>query len=561
VVVLAVIFIPLGQALGMIFEASANRLRDYGLNLLGSLLGVGTYTVMCYFHTPPWAWFLLSGAGLALFLPRRPFPAAAGAILLPLIVILSVNWDRHCQTLWSPYQRIDLQAVTVRDGRDRIDYWQLKINAVFYMTILDLSSTQVLMHPNVYALEGEPFYPYNLPFRFQERPRRVLVVGAGAGNDVAAAVRNGAGAVDAVEIDPVIAALGQRLHPERPYQDPRVNLVIADARSFFNRRRERYDLILFALLDSHTLTSNFSNISLDSYVYTRESLAAAKSLLAEGGLLALKFQVGRPWLGAKLYALLAEVFGEPPLVVIAESRNLLFGSPGIMFLAGDLAGARARLAADTALPRGVSKRRPPLDYSTFRRGEDFEVPSDDWPYLYLQKRQMPVLYLVMLPLLLFLMIAGIGWLFPGRRIGSWHFLFLGAGFLLVEVHSITKAALLFGSTWMVNTVMISAVLVMGLLANLVVMKRPRRRLLLCASWISISRATSPTPESWQARACARRWRRASWMSTRPRLRRPWILWRSSRPSAISRAAPKCGWGGLPWRCATSSNRSTLRFSS
>ena len=58
---------------------------------------------------------------------------------------------------------------------------------------------------------------YDLPFRFIE-PRSMLVLGSGGGNDVAAAVRRGVPAIDAVEIDPVIVRLGEHLHPEKPYQ-------------------------------------------------------------------------------------------------------------------------------------------------------------------------------------------------------------------------------------------------------------------------------------------------------------------------------------------------------
>ena len=50
----------------------------------------------------------------------------------------------------------------------------------------------------------------------------MLIVGAGSGNDVAAALALGAGHVDAVEIDPVINELGRLHHPNRPYSDPRV---------------------------------------------------------------------------------------------------------------------------------------------------------------------------------------------------------------------------------------------------------------------------------------------------------------------------------------------------
>ena len=57
-------------------------------------------------------------------------------------------------------------------------------------------------------------------------------------------------------------------------------LVNDDARSFFATCRERYDVISFGLLDSHTTTA-MTNARLDHYVYTRESIARAKSLLAK----------------------------------------------------------------------------------------------------------------------------------------------------------------------------------------------------------------------------------------------------------------------------------------
>lgn len=49
-------------------------------------------------------------------------------------------------------------------------------------------------------------------------------------------------------------------------------------------------------------------------------------------------------------------------------------------------------------------------------------------------------------------------------------LLLGAGFMLLETKAVVHAALLFGSTWIVNTVVFAAVLVMILLANLWVLK-------------------------------------------------------------------------------------------
>ena len=57
---------------------------------------------------------------------------------------------------------------------------------------------------------------YELPFHAAPSLNSVVVVGAGSGNDVAAALRLGAKAVDAVEIDPAIMALGRANHPEHP---------------------------------------------------------------------------------------------------------------------------------------------------------------------------------------------------------------------------------------------------------------------------------------------------------------------------------------------------------
>jgi hypothetical protein len=48
---------------------------------------------------------------------------------------------------------------------------------------------------------------------------------------------------------------------------------------------------------------------------------------------------------------------------------------------------------------------------------------------------------------------------------------LGAGFMLLETKAVVHAALLFGSTWIVNIAVFSAVLVMILLANLWVLRR------------------------------------------------------------------------------------------
>jgi hypothetical protein len=60
--------------------------------------------------------------------------------------------------------------------------------------------------------------------------------------------------------------------------------------------------------------------------------------------------------------------------------------------------------------------------------------------------------------------------FPESAKVNLHFFFLGCAFFLIETKSITETALLFGSTWIVNSVVVSAILIMILGANLFVRK-------------------------------------------------------------------------------------------
>jgi hypothetical protein len=64
---------------------------------------------------------------------------------------------------------------------------------------------------------------------------------------------------------------------------------------------------------------------------------------------------------------------------------------------------------------------------------------------------------------------------------NWHFFALGAAFLLLEVQTVSRAALLFGMTWAVNAIVISAVLIMILLSNLLAWRWPR-----CPQWTTIT---------------------------------------------------------------------------
>jgi hypothetical protein len=103
------------------------------------------------------------------------------------------------------------------------------------------------------------------------------------------------------------------------------------------------------------------------------------------------------------------------------------------------------------------------------------TPSDDWPFLYLREPWIPwflvrgMMIMGMIALILLRLIAPAGALWWNGRM-----FFLGAAFMLLETRSVVQLALLFGSTWIVNSVVFAAILLMILLSNLFVLTtRPR----------------------------------------------------------------------------------------
>ena len=61
-------------------------------------------------------------------------------------------------------------------------------------------------------------------------------------------------------------------HPDRPYQDERVQIHLDDGRNFLRSTERKYDLIVYALVDSLVLHSGYSNIRLESFLFTKSNL-------------------------------------------------------------------------------------------------------------------------------------------------------------------------------------------------------------------------------------------------------------------------------------------------
>ena len=459
--VIATTFIPVGQLVGWYLEKAPNGVAAYSVNVLASLAGIAAFTLLCFLYQPPSVWFLVAGGFSVLVFWRNPVARKAlGATFLACVVVLAIPDYRNATTYWSPYQKLILRPL-YHNGE--IDTYALNTNDSWYQKVLNLSPAFVQSHPEEFRQYPVEWNAYNMPYRFYPSPSSVLVLGSGMGNDVAAALRNGAGRVVAVEIDPLIFKLGRELHFEHPYQDPRTHVVLDDARSYIQNSHDQFDLIVFSLLDSHTTTSHFTNIRIDNYVYTREAMQRAKRLLKPDGLFIVKFQVDNPWIAGRLFNLMQDAFGQDPIQFQSDIGG--YDTSGRFFVGG----SRERLAQATSDPALATY----LATHSKMPMQEARLTTDDWPYFYQHEPGLPISVILVSVAVLIIC----GWFLrqtSGERSGGeLHFLFLGAGFMLLEAQIVSKMALLFGTTWVVNAIVVSGLLCLIVAANLFYGAMPR----------------------------------------------------------------------------------------
>lgn len=451
------LFTLLAQSLGPLLNRFSN-LHAYSLNILGSLAGIALFTGMSALSTPSWSWFAVAGLAMLPFLARdRSFNL--NLLLLGGVVVVAATANYGLHDVWSPYYRLSVIEVTEDDDylvRPTAD----PRPGAEYVLLANGAGHQALSPERL----REPFY--ELPYTAFEQPGEyadVLIIGAGGGNDVAAALAHGAQQVDAVEIDPIILRLGRWLHPDRPYADPRVTAIAADGRNYLANTTQQYDLIVFGLPDSLVLASNMGSVRLESYLFTREAFEAVRARLKPDGLFVLYNYYRFDWLIEKLGTMLTEVFGEAPIVHRSADPNLEALAFATLF----------------AGPRAADLDPSEPGFAQMSAG-GYEEATDDWPFLYVRQPSLPPTYGVTLALIVAFSVVYILRLAPGGRLGpgDWPFFFMGAAFLLLETRSITRFLLLFGSTWIVNALVFFAILVAVLIANWLAARFKFRRLWL-----------------------------------------------------------------------------------
>jgi SAM-dependent methyltransferase len=487
-VLIALMFVGLGQVLGRAFDAYPFRVRGYALNIGGSLAGITLFSLISFLQAPPVVWFLIGCAGVAYLLHQEGtlLPVKVTALVALLVVVFAVpaliDAKTGSETRWSPYYAVN------RDSTNAI-----MVNTIGHqrMEQFDKAGSQYSLIHLLRQHSGAPEF------------RDELVIGAGSGNDVDHALRFGVPHVDAVEIDPVILDMGIRHNPDHPYQDARVVRHLDDGRHFLRVTDRKYDLVVYGLVDSLVLHSGYSDIRLESYLFTQQAFADIKRVLKPGGTFVTYNYFRQGWIVERVAAMTKQAFGCDPIVLSLPYRAELKSSEPAGFtviIAGCNPAIRDAFARHPVFwlndvpTRNIGVNGFAVDPGTLPAVQrpdwqriapttliaDQGAPiaaTDDWPFPYLHGRLIPDLSIHSI-----IVLGGLGlmlvyfFLPKGKVRFDSRMFFLGAAFMLLETKAVVQLALLFGSTWLVNSLVFFAVLVFILLANLYVLRSRSTRL-------------------------------------------------------------------------------------
>ncbi len=493
-VLVALMFVGLGQQLGRAFDVYPDRIKGYALNIGGSIAGIVAFSAVSFANLPPLAWFTIAFAGMAFLSWRRGTFGVLGALALVAtlvaiydeLAVAAPRWDfKYHEVKWSPYYAVD------HEPRKR----EILVNTVGHQVMVPFNesgSFYSIVHLLKKHATGKPFDD-------------VMVIGAGSGNDLAHALKHDVKHIDAVEIDPVIREIGMKNHPDQPYADPRITKHLDDGRHFLKTTDKKYDLVVYALVDSLILHSGYANIRLESYLFTEQAIADVAKVLKPGGTFVSYNYFRQGWIVERIAAMAEKAFGCPATVISLPYKEVVDASTTAGGFSMIIGGCNQELvnAFKEKGPLWLNTKPPlNLDVDGFtvrpetlpedqQKGWEKVFPSkvtatpdldlrvtDDWPFLYIHDRMIPDLSLRSILLIGVLGLAMVFLFMPGRRLKlNLPMFFLGAAFMLLETKAVVQLALLFGSTWTVNSAVFFTVLILILLANLAVIRIPNIKLL------------------------------------------------------------------------------------
>jgi hypothetical protein len=369
-------------------------------------------------------------------------------------------------------------------------------------------------------LEQGPALPYAL------RPgAKALIIGPGGGWDVARALASGSRDITAVEINPIIATTIMRRRfaglSRDLYLRPGVHVVVEDGRSYVRGSAARFQVIQATLVDTWAATAAGAFALTENNLYTTDAFRDYLQHLTDDGIAAFtRWGLEPPRESLRLVSLAMEALSQ-----LGENeawRNVIVGREGSVagwgardtvlisrhqLRTADLERARSMMAAAGMQPvylPGLDTRNPFHDLlrspspEQYQRNYTFDITpvSDNRPFFFYTvqprdlwsfwttasratadfkiNRAVPLLFVLaaisILATLLILLLPPLvlGTRLP-RRAGVrgflLYFIFIGCGYILIEVALIQKFVLLLGHPTYALTVVIFSLLVSSSLGS------------------------------------------------------------------------------------------------
>ena len=449
--------------------------------------------------------------------------AGSVALALLLVAFLAFNTKIHVLAIrYAKNQKIEHESFEKWNSFSRIAIAPEKgsgtptifIDADASTAIADFDFDHLTARNRHDLLEQGPALPYAV------RPgARTLIIGPGGGWDVARALASGSHDITGVEINPIIATtIMQERFPNLSnglYLRPDVHIFKEDGRSFVRRSSDKFQVIQATLVDTWASTAAGAFALSENNLYTTDAFRDYLEHLTDDGVVAFtRWGFDPPRESLRLISLAIEA-----LTQVGEKdawRHLIVGREGSVegwgardtvliarrpFRGEDLDRARAMMAAagmQTVYVPGVDVRNPFYDLlhssdpGQYERNYTFDItpvndnrpfffytvqPRDLWNFVksasdktadYKVNKAVPLLFALMaVSLVATLVILLLPPLVLGTRLPRqrgvlgflFYFLFIGCGYILIEVGLIQKFVLFLGHPTYALTVVIFSMLI------------------------------------------------------------------------------------------------------
>src|SRR5215211_3786371 len=418
----------------------------------------------------------------------------------------------HLSTQWNSFSRIDVTRQLHPQNSDDGDN-NGRSRALSAIAIDADADTPVFKWNGSSAdlVWLKKFMDY-LPFEISNDVNNTLVIGSGGGEDVLVALAGGSKKVTAVEINPLIISRAKQFGSSAGnlYEHKEVELFIDDGRRFISSSDSKYDRIVIKLVDSWAAQLAGGYALSENYLYTVEAFRQYLRHLDEdnGMLVMVRWNFELP----RLMPLVAESLRQEKkggssedirkqILVVENRPGLYFESnnkqtiyPVLLiiknnpFTDSEINLAKERIANNNArviaMPGGYIQ--PPYDTllldknyyhnqelqeSDLRAILKLKPPTDDSPF-YFAKEQVPNQMILLLETVLGVSaVLALLLIYYSRRnraltitssTSSWFHMifviFIGLGFMFLEITFIQKFLLLLGTPIMALTVILFSIL-------------------------------------------------------------------------------------------------------